>query len=190
MSSLPVDNGGQIVSRTPRWMWILLVLSLACNVLVLGVVFGSMWAVRKGGLWDMPVALERSQRFMSALPSERRDEIKGIFFDHKPALAPHWRDVRQARLDIGRLIEKGSYTGEELDAALNALFLKEEEARQAAKPMISAMLAQLNPRERVHFLSVFIPYLDEAQGQPAAQLKLELDEAAGAAAAGAVPAPR
>ncbi|WP_088343743.1 MULTISPECIES: periplasmic heavy metal sensor [Rhodomicrobium] len=170
MSSAAAAPGPEIVRRTPRWIWILLIVSLSANVLVIGVVCGSMWAVRKGGLWDMPVALERSQRFMDGLPAERRGEIKGIFFDYKARLVPYWREVRQARLAIGRLIEGGSYTGEELDVALNQLFQKEMAAREAAKPMVAAMLAQLNPRERVHFLSVFMPYLDEVQGQPAATL--------------------
>lgn len=170
MSSIASDPGPEIVRRVPRWMWISLIVSLAGNVLVIGIVFGSMWAVRKGGLWDMPVALERSQRFMNGLPAERRDDIKGIFFDHKAALAPYWREVRQARLAIGRLIEGGSYTEEQLDTAMNELFQKEKAAREAAKPMVAAMLAQLSPSERVHFLSVFMPYLDEVQGQPAARV--------------------
>ncbi len=170
MSRVVADSGQPVVRRAPRWMWILLIVSLCANLAVLGVVFGSMWAVRKGGLWDMPVVLERSQRFMHGLPKERRNEINAIFYDHKPNLASYWRDVRQARLGIGRLIEKGSYTEEELDTAMNELFVKEKAAREAAKPMVAAMLAQLNPKERVHFLSVFMPYLDEVQGQPGAQL--------------------
>lgn len=36
--------------------------------------------------------------------------------------------------------------------------------------MLVAMVAKLQPKERVHFLSVFMPYLDEIQGRPAAKL--------------------
>ena len=169
MSVGAVDGTGAIARRTPRWMWVLLILSLALNLMTLGVVFGSMWAVRHGGLWDAPIALERSQRFMQGLPQERRGEIKSIFFGHKPAMIPFWREVRQARLAIGQLIKRGTYTEAELNAAMDALFQKEMAARQAAKPMVSDMMAQLKPNERLHFLSVFLPYLDEAQAQPAAQ---------------------
>jgi hypothetical protein len=52
---------------------------------------------------------------------------------------------------------------------MEKLFQKEMAARQAAKPMVSDMMAQLKPNERLHFLSVFLPYLDEVQAQPAAQ---------------------
>ena len=169
MSVGAVDGPGAIIRRTPRWMWVLLILSLALNLMVLGIVCGSLWAVRHGGLWDAPIALERSQRFMQGLPQERRGEIKSIFFGHKPAMVPFWREVRQARLAIGTLIKRGTYTEAELNLAMDDLFKKEMAARQAAKPMVSDMMAQLKPDERLHFLSVFLPYLDEMQAQPAAQ---------------------
>jgi uncharacterized membrane protein len=166
--SAAVSEAG-IIHRTPRWMWISLILSLAVNLMVLGVVFGSMWAVRHGGLWDIPVALDRSHRFMQGLPSERRSEIKAIFFDHKRNLAPYWREVREARIAIGKLIKSGGYSAAEFNAAMDLLFQKEAAARMAAKPMISDIVARLQPDERLHFLSVFLPYLDEAQAQPTAQ---------------------
>ena len=169
MSVGAVDANGGAMRRAPRWMWVLLILSLALNLLVLGVVCGSMWLVRQGGLWDAPIALERSQRFMQGLPPERRAEIKAVFFGHKPGLVPFWREVRQARLAIGTLIKRGTYTEAELNIAMEDLFKKEMAARQAAKPMVSDMMAQLKPDERLHFLSVFLPYLDEMQAQPAAQ---------------------
>jgi uncharacterized membrane protein len=169
MSVGVVEGAGTVVRRTPRWMWVLLILSLAFNLMTLGIVCGSMWAVRQGGLWDAPIALERSQRFMQGLPQERRAEIKSIFFGHKPGLVPFWREVRQARLAIGQLIKRGTYTEAELDAAMDDLFKKEMAARQAAKPMVADMMAQLNSGERLHFLSVFLPYLDDVQAQPPGQ---------------------
>ena len=169
MSVGAIDGPGAVARRTPRWMWMLLIVSLALNLMVLGVVCGSMWLVRQGGLWDAPIALERSQRFMQGLPQERRSEIKAVFFGHKPGLIPFWREVRQARLAIGTLIKRGNYTEAELNASMETLFQKEMAARQAAKPMVSDMMAQLKPDERLHFLSVFLPYLDEVQAQPAAQ---------------------
>jgi uncharacterized membrane protein len=169
MSVGAAEGTGAIIHRTPRWMWVLLILSLALNLMILGIVCGSLWAVRHGGLWDAPIALERSQRFMSGLPQERRAEMKAVFFGHKPAMVPFWRDVRQARVTIGKLIKGGTYTEAELNASMDDLFQKEMAARRAAKPMVSDMMAQLKPDERLHFLSVFLPYLDEVQAQPAAQ---------------------
>ncbi len=169
MSVETADGTGLVVRRTPRWMWVLLILSLALNLMILGIVFGSFWAMRNGGLWDAPIALERSQRFMQGLPEERRAEMKSVFFSHKAGMIPYWHDVRMARVAIGQLIKRGDYTEAELNAAMDDLFRKEMAARQAAKPMVSAMMARLRPDERLHFLSVFIPYLDEVQAQPAAQ---------------------
>lgn len=154
------------VRRASRWVWVLLILSLAINLMIGGIAFGSIWAVRHGGLWDVPIALERSQRFMQGLPPERRGEIMSVFHSHKPGLIPSWREVRQARLAIGALIKRGGYSDAELDTAMDTLFQKEIAARQAAKPMIAAIMAQLKPDERLHFLRVFLPYLDDVQAQP------------------------
>ena len=108
-----------VVRRTPRWMWVLLIVSLALNLMVLGVVFGSLWAVRHGGMWDAPVAFDRSQRFMQGLPRERRAEMQSVFFSHKPGLIPYWREVRLARLAIGQLIKRGDYSQDELNKAMD-----------------------------------------------------------------------
>jgi uncharacterized membrane protein len=154
------------VRRAPRWVWVLLIFSLALNLMICGIAFGSIWAVRHGGLWDVPIAIERSQRFMQGLPEERRGEIKALFYSHKPELIPYWRDVREARVAIGELIKHGGYSNAELDTAMDTLFQKEIAARQAAKPMIAGIMAQLKPDERLHFLRVFLPYLDDVQAQP------------------------
>ena len=151
--------------RASRWIWALLIASLALNLLIIGIIGGSLWAVRRGGLWDAPLFLERTHRFMTHLPPERRKEIGRIFAEYKPQLAPSWRELRQARVSIGRLIER-SYTPQELEAALGDLSQKETRAREAAAPMIAAMLAALQPQERRLFLSVYMPYLAELQGRP------------------------
>lgn len=169
MSGISGERGQVIVRRASRWMWALLILSLSINLLIAGIVIGSIWAIRKGGYWQAPIALERSQRFMGGLPEDRRREIRAIFFEHRAALKPYWREVRQARIELGRLIERGAYSQEELNTKMDNLFQKEMNAREAAKPMIAAMVGKLNPEERLHFLRVFLPYLDVVQGRPVSE---------------------
>jgi uncharacterized membrane protein len=166
MSLSSIDSQAVVVHRASRLMWAALILSLSINLLIAGIVIGSIWAVRKGGYWQAPVAFERSQRFMGGLSSERRREIRTIFFEHRPGLVPYWQAVREARRRIGRMIESGTYSENDLKSAMDELFRKEMEARQAAKPMISAMLAKLKPDERLHFIRVFLPYLDNPQELP------------------------
>jgi len=166
MSEAPTGNAPIVVRRTPRWIWALLILSLSINLLIVGIVAGSVWAVKRGGYWNAPIAFERSRQFMRRLPQESREEIRQVFFEHKPKLAPYWREVRQARIEIGRLVERGDYSQDELNAAMDRLFQKELQARREAKPMIDDMLAKLTPEQRLHFLRTFLPYLDSAQGRP------------------------
>ncbi len=155
-----------LIRRAPRWMWVVLIVSLSINLLIAGMVLGRAWAIRNG-YWDATAAIQRSYRFMSSLPLDQRREIRAIFFEHKPRLEPYWHDLRQARVRIGELIRGGSYTSDELNTAMDAMFQKELSARQAAKPMIDAMFAKLTPDQRVHFLRIFLPYLDNPQARNA-----------------------
>jgi uncharacterized membrane protein len=163
MSHVAAEEGRLTERRAPRWMWISLFLSLAANLMVLGVVCGTIWAVKRGGYWDAPTMIERNYRFMSFLAPERRDQIREVFKQHKPGLDPYWRDVRDARVRISRMIAEGGQPSAEMERAMDDLFEKEVRARQAARPMIRDMLAKLTPDEKLHFLRVFVPYLDEAQ---------------------------
>jgi hypothetical protein len=162
MTDVAVE-GGRIPRHAPRWMWISLFLSLAANLMVFGVICGTIWAVKRGGYWDAPTMLERNYRFMRFLAPERRDEIRDVFKQHKPGLEPYWREVRDARVRISRMIAESSHPPADMERAIDELFEKEVRARQAARPMIRDMLAKLTPDEKLHFLRVFVPYLDEAQ---------------------------
>jgi len=165
MSTAGSETAMVTVRRAPRWMWIVLLLSFSINLLIAGIVIGSVWAVNRGGYWNAATKIERNFRFMRALPAEQRVEIRQIFRKHKPDLAPYWRDVREARMRIGRLVRTGSSSRDELQAAMDDLFRKEMQARQAAKPMLSEMLSQLTEDEKLRFLRVFMPYLDDAQSR-------------------------
>lgn len=165
MSDLAAAAQPQIVRRSPRWMWVMLILSLSVNLLIVGIVVGSIWAVQRGGYWNVPTTIERNYRFMRALPEERREQIKTIFFAHKPELKPYWHDVREARGDIARILRGETYSQAELNAAMETLFQREMRAWQASKPMLSTMLDKLSVDERMHFLRVFVPYLEDAQSQ-------------------------
>jgi uncharacterized membrane protein len=170
MNDLAAGPQPQIVRRSPRWMWVALILSLSVNLLIAGIVAGSVWAVKRGGFWNVPTTIERNYRFMRALPEERREQIKAIFFEHKPELQPYWSAVRESRGDIARLLRSETYSQAELDSAMEMLFQREMRAWQAAKPMLNAMLDKLSVDERMHFLRVFVPYLEDAQSQAEVRL--------------------
>jgi uncharacterized membrane protein len=163
MSDVAAEAGRLTPRRAPRWIWVSLFLSLALNLLVIGIVCGTIWAVKRGGYWDAPTMIERNFRFMRFLPAEKRGQIRDVFKSHKPGLEPYWGEVRKARIRVSRMIAEGSQSSAEIERAIDDLFEKEVRARQAARPMISDMLAKLSPAEKLHFLRVFVPYLDEAQ---------------------------
>ena len=91
--------------RSPRWMWVLLILSLALYLLIIGVICGSLWAVCRGGFWDAPMFLERSHlmQVIETKPSVARAAI-GLLCarlratsEQAEAIALHPIEVRLAR---------------------------------------------------------------------------------------------
>jgi uncharacterized membrane protein len=150
--------------RVPRWIWVLLVVSLSINLLIAGIVAGNMLAMRSG-YWSSSVIVQRTQRFMRTLPAERREEVRNILNANKSRMVPYGQEVRAMRMQIRSLLDKENYNEEALSAALDTLADKEAVARHAAKSTMLAILAKLHPNERMRFLQVFMPYLNDTQGQ-------------------------
>jgi uncharacterized membrane protein len=79
--------------RAPRWMWILLVMSIAFNLLVLGMAAAAFVHFRMGH--GGPVS--KTTRFIETLPSERQTKLRAIFDERRSRFRPLRRELRQAR---------------------------------------------------------------------------------------------
>lgn len=133
----------------PRWKGILLVVSLALNLLVLGLVAAA--GIKHG--WGPPPGIQQATllRFARTLPPERKKLIWDEIRPQLRATRPFWRELRKARADV-----RSALTAEPFDAARyrqahDRLLDVEVKLRQALHPLFDKVATQLTDSERREF---------------------------------------
>ena len=112
--------------RAPRWMWAVLVVSVALNLLIVGGALGAFWYHNRGkGEFSGPHRLLR--HYAMTLPVERRDALLAVLRADYENVKPLRRKAREARREAIR-----RFSAEPLDsAAFVAANAKAIEARTA-----------------------------------------------------------
>jgi len=83
--------------RAPRWLLIGFFISLALNLIVVGIAIGSAWHFRAGKALRDAGAPRHFGAFLRWLPSERRDTFRDMLGQLRPSLRPLRDKVRAAR---------------------------------------------------------------------------------------------
>jgi len=140
--------------QLPRWIWVILIASLAINLFVVGVVARAFWPARYasanqgGGLFGNLMAYTR------ALPDDRRAAVRqGI--DREPqfaALRPLREELRAARQEAARAFKAEPFDREVFLAAEAQVQAAEVKLRQAVVRMAVDIAARMNAQERAGFL--------------------------------------
>lgn len=86
----------------PRWMWIVLVISVALNLLVLGAATAAFvhfhWGHDgSGGPGGPGGPRGELERFIAELPAERQKKLRAIFDERRSRVRPLRRELRRAR---------------------------------------------------------------------------------------------
>ena len=152
MSESTNSETGGTKRRLPRWVWIVLVLSLALNLVTIGAIGGKLYAGRHDGFWGGHRHSSDGRAFMRSLSAERREALKKIFREHRKNLKPYWRRARSARREAADVLREESFDKAKFEAALAKLHKSHLEARAASRPMIVDLAGKLNPEERKVFL--------------------------------------
>ena len=135
-----------------RWLGIGLILSLAINAFIVGLIatkaVKQREVVRRAGAPALVDALGDSRRLLRALPKERRKELRGIVRSYRPKLKPH-RDALDAARDKFEAVLRAEPTDQAaltlaLDAIQNARFAM----RDTGRAMLTDVLAAMTPDER------------------------------------------
>lgn len=137
---------------SPAWMKILLVLSLAGNLAVLGVVFGH-------SLRDSEHRTRGSERvidwIIGMVPEGRRD-LAVAHFDAVRERIGAARAQRSERLPaVIAAMQAEPFDPASLDAALDAMFDRDTSGRTIVRESLISMLDQFTPEERVFFAANF-----------------------------------
>lgn len=136
------------IASAPRWLWIVLVSSVALNLLVLGAM-ASAWLrpVEEG--WPTRGGLSRNiVSFVRSLPPERQQALREPIENAREKLRPLRRAVYRQRLLVSRLVVADPFDKAQFDAETSKLMQAETELRNAAQLPLSGVLATLTAEER------------------------------------------
>jgi len=92
--------------RAPRWMWIMLVASLALNLIIIGMAAATAFHFRKHHRGPMA----RFDQYIQTLPAKRRDKLKELLEQRRATVRPLRRKARAARRKARR-----AFTAEPFD---------------------------------------------------------------------------
>ena len=151
------DATGRPSSRAaiPRWVWPVLVGSLALNMIAAG----SMLGQRLRGSHALPpgiaarLAQGASAPVLQELSPERRAEIRAIFERHRGEHRALWNTVRERRMEVTKALEAEPFDKAGYVAAMAKFIEAEATARSAAQPTFADVAAVMTAKERRDFLT-------------------------------------
>lgn len=140
--------------RAPRWMWIVLMISLAINLLVIGLGVGTAIAFRRHGLfWGASGMSADVVAFARGLPAERRLAVWDALAERRQGIRPAWRQVGQARREVLAALGTEPFDRARFAAAQARLLEAEAKARSASQELVAEIAARLTPSERQRLVS-------------------------------------
>ena len=145
-------------SQTPqtpalkRWRWgrILLIASLALNLLFIGAIGGSMWAMW-AGYWGGPRHFAFAgaiHHLMRELPDERRHVARDVLRRHRAEVQPLRREVRKSRRAAARIMRAEPFDEAAFRSALGELRTAELKIREAIGEIAVDLAKTLTQEER------------------------------------------
>jgi uncharacterized membrane protein len=141
----------RVARRTPKWLLVVLVVSLLLNGLVLGAV-ASRWQAMNAAV----PALGSSSNaqlfgFAVTLPVDRRREVWKAAEADRAAIRPLRQAVHAARDETRKTLLAEPFDAAHYADAQKRLFAAEQEMRLRALDVIQVIAKQLTPAERAAF---------------------------------------
>jgi uncharacterized membrane protein len=150
MSDMALGASDMDSVRAPRWMVVLLVSSLALNLLVLGLVGTLMWRVRVPPPWEHVVA-RNLLGYASTLPAERRKELWDLSAKERQHVRPFRREVRAARDETAKALSAEPFDRQQFLAAQARQADAEQRAREAVRSLYVTIAEAMTAEERRGF---------------------------------------
>ena len=145
-------------SKTPakgwRWGRITLIVSLALNLLFVGAIGGSMWAMW-AGYWGGPrhhAFAGAIRHLMQELPAERRQVARDVLKRHRAEIRPLRREVRKSRRAAARIMRQDPFDEAAFRAALGDMQKSELKIRTAIGEIAVDLAKTLTQDERRELL--------------------------------------
>jgi uncharacterized membrane protein len=138
--------------RTPRGVLALLVVSLAANLLVVGLVGGAAWRFRHGPPPHLADTVAPNLLgYASTLKPERRKQLWDSTAEERRNIRPFRRDLRAARNGVVEAITAEPFDRQRFETAQRNLVEVETAARRAAQALYVQMAVAMTAEERRAF---------------------------------------
>jgi uncharacterized membrane protein len=134
----------------PGRLKLLLIVSLALNLLVISAVAGAFLMGPRRGHWHGGGRGEDFGLlgFARSLPADRRSEIRKSVQRDRAALKPLWLEMRKARENAAAVLVAEPYDKEKVKAAFEAIGAAENRLKEAGLAIFLNTAEQLTPDER------------------------------------------
>ncbi len=142
------ENGSTATSSMSRGWRIVLIASLALNVLIIGAVGSALLFSRHGGFGWRHGHKFGLMGFAPNLPADRRDVIVKAIKASRERTKPMRTAEREARKDAREALIADPFSEEKLQAALQRVADAEYEMRKARLETFSEVVGELTPEER------------------------------------------
>ena len=141
-------------SDRPRWLTVALLVSLAVNLLVVGVIAGHLLSGQRH-MWQRPDAMRSEtsmrdrpgemvmRRMAQAVPTEHRAAFEAAMAEHRTQLAEAGRAVRDARMKVRDAMMAEPLDRARLDAAFAELRARGQGLQAALHAAVSDAAAKL-----------------------------------------------
>jgi uncharacterized membrane protein len=138
--------------RAPRWMWIVLIASLAINLLGIGIVAGSFWQVRHARATAGGALPGTLAKFADTLPPARGAEIRDAVRAAQAAMTPLKQEARQARREAALVFSSEPFDKVKFAAAHSRALAATLEVRHVYLRLLTEIGEKLSSEERRRFL--------------------------------------
>lgn len=134
-----------------RWLWPLLIVSLALNLLFVGLMAGNWW--RHGGHGGRnKVFTGAIEKLMQDLPEAKRDHAATLLNRHREEVRPLRQQLRDARKTAKDAVLTEPYDAAKVEAALARFREIRTSQHKSMHNMIMDLLKDLNLEERKKLL--------------------------------------
>ena len=134
--------------RAPRWMWVVLVMSVAINLVIAGMAVATLLHYR----WGPGPGHSRFARFVETLPVDRRENVRKMLQEHRNRIRPLRRTLRRARRQARDVFSAEPFDRDALVAAYADVANARIALTRARQEWFPKLAEQLTVEERRAFL--------------------------------------
>lgn len=145
----PVDPAPEGKRKAPRWMKILLVVSLMLNVVGIGAVGARAWMIHKHGPAAHGLHALGVYSFLRKLPGERRKELRAMFKDMRGELRRQGHTIVTPLKEMANALIASEFDRKRIESALATLHASHESRAATREKFVLSFVDALTPEERM-----------------------------------------